>query len=280
MLKQRIITALLLAPLILLAVLWLPHEIFAVITMAVGSLGAWEWSRFAGLSSVPFRFAYVVLIALVMVMLDWGLHANPVLMIDSLWIVMAWWVLALIAVLRFNRSGDSKIAAPTTLYMIITLLIGVIILGGTFLGMVGLRSTISHGPILLVVLLLVIWIADSAAYFSGRAFGKHKLAPLVSPGKTWEGVIGAMLATIIAIVVMRELFTLQAISLWQFEIIGLFTVALSILGDLTESMFKRIVGLKDSGSLLPGHGGVLDRIDSLTAAAPCFLLCLAQAGVA
>lgn len=279
MLKQRIITGLILAPLVLYAVLRLPHWIFASITIVILALAAWEWSRLAGIESLALRFSYLIVITLLMMSLDWGLHNNPILMINTLWIVMLWWLFALISVFRFKNSEAVKDAHPVITNMMATLFIGVILFSGTFLGLVGLRSLLEHGPILLVVLLLLIWIADSGAYFAGRAFGKRKLAPAVSPGKSWEGVIGAMLASVIAIVVMRNAFSLQHIPLWQFEMIGVLTVAISILGDLTESMFKRRIGLKDSGSILPGHGGILDRIDSLTAAAPCFLLCLAKTGV-
>jgi phosphatidate cytidylyltransferase len=127
------------------------------------------------------------------------------------------------------------------------------------------------GPAYVLVLMLLVWGADTGAYFAGRAFGRHKLAPHVSPGKSWEGVAGGMAMTV-AVAAMASWLLHPMMGAPLFILLSLVTVAFSILGDLQESMFKRIVDLKDSGGLLPGHGGVLDRIDSLTAASPVFAL--------
>ena len=130
-----------------------------------------------------------------------------------------------------------------------------------------------HGLFLLLYAFVLVWAADSGAYFAGRAFGKHKLAPKVSPGKTWEGVVGGLCtAAILAFIFMYffEATLLGQRSVSGFVLLSVATVAISVLGDLTESMFKRESGIKDSSQLIPGHGGVLDRIDSLTAAVPFF----------
>ena len=120
---------------------------------------------------------------------------------------------------------------------------------------------------------MLVWAADSGAYFSGRAFGKRKLAPKVSPGKSWEGVVGGLITALVLAFVFIH-FSGDALvgerNISGFVILSVATVAISVLGDLTESMFKRESGVKDSSQLIPGHGGVLDRIDSLTAAVPFF----------
>ena len=135
------------------------------------------------------------------------------------------------------------------------------------------------GPAYVLLLMLLVWGADIGAYFSGRRFGRNKLAPRVSPGKTWEGLIGALLVSIIISLVAFEFLEISSILHTNLLILCLVMVLISILGDLVESMFKRMADVKDSGGLLPGHGGVLDRIDSLTAAAPVFTLGLYLLGV-
>src|SRR5207302_1283767 len=122
------------------------------------------------------------------------------------------------------------------------------------------------------ILLILIWAADTGAYFAGRAFGKHKLLPNVSPGKTWEGFFGAMLMTVIVMGFVVYFLNIPPNNWVPLFLLGFVTVIFSILGDLFESMLKRQAGIKDSGKILPGHGGILDRIDSLTSAAPIFAL--------
>jgi phosphatidate cytidylyltransferase len=133
-----------------------------------------------------------------------------------------------------------------------------------------------HAPQLVLLLILLVVAADVGAYFGGRKFGRHKLAPAVSPGKTWEGVAGGLVAAML--MATAGIYWLHLTPLPFFALSALVVVA-SIVGDLTESMFKRHAGLKDSGSLLPGHGGVLDRVDSVTAAAPFFLIGLERLGL-
>ena len=143
---------------------------------------------------------------------------------------------------------------------------------GAFIAMTGLHQASRFGYVFILILLAIIWIADSAAYFSGKAFGKHKLAMHVSPGKTWEGVMGATLAVLVTAFVIARYMDYTPENTLAFMLIALTTMIISIVGDLLESLFKRRAGVKDSSHLLPGHGGILDRIDSLVAAAPVFLL--------
>jgi phosphatidate cytidylyltransferase len=143
--------------------------------------------------------------------------------------------------------------------------------------MIQLHQTPAIGSGLVMFLFVLIWVADSGAYFAGRAFGKHKLSPHVSPGKTWEGAFGALLGAVVCGVVLYR-FEWFELSLVQLVFVCVATAWVSIGGDLFESVMKRQADMKDSGDLLPGHGGVLDRIDSLLAAAPVFLMLVALAG--
>ena len=140
----------------------------------------------------------------------------------------------------------------------------------TLVSMVLIRNNPDYGSEFVLYIILIIWFADSGAYFAGRALGKNKLIPKVSPGKTWEGVAGALVATLIIALVSINLLKIPSEQTMIFIIITLVTVIYSIVGDLSESMFKRMANIKDSGTLIPGHGGMLDRIDSLMSALPVF----------
>jgi phosphatidate cytidylyltransferase len=176
-------------------------------------------------------------------------------------LVVLWWVITLLRLLHYRhhplRPGVRRGMAVVA---------GLIVLGGTFLALLRLR--IEFGPASILVLLVLIWGADTAAYFAGRTWGRHKLLVNVSPGKSWEGVYGALLAMLLLAVATRTFIPGAMDNL--FLVLALVTTVFSIVGDLNESLYKRQAGVKDSGQLLPGHGGILDRIDSLTAAAPVF----------
>lgn len=262
MLRQRVITALLLAPVALLVILWLPHEVTALVLALLVVAGAWEWSAFPGFEHTVTRMAYVALIAACIYFMGYvdavRQHADALLVLAC-----AWWAIALLWV-AFFPAHVSRLSAG---------LAGVFVLVPSWVALVELHSL---APRLVLFLVLLVVAADVGAYFGGRQFGKHKLAPRVSPGKTWEGVLGGLAAAAL----------MAAIGVYWFDVpiaefTGLCAVAViaSIVGDLTESLFKRHAGLKDSGSLLPGHGGVLDRVDSVTAAAPIFLVGLERLGI-
>lgn len=263
MLKQRIITALLLVPVALCGFFLLEGGAFALFVGAVVILGAWEWARLAGFVAQPARVAYAVLVALLLVVL----YQLPALAPWLLGLAIGWWLLAMVLVLSFPGSSHYWSGAPSTL------LIGLLVLLPAWQGLLLLKDWPLGNGLILAVMVLV-WGADIGAYFSGKAFGKRKLAPRVSPGKSWEGLCGGLLASLL-ITLLVGLYRDWTPTELALALLGAALVVLvSVLGDLTESMFKRQAGLKDSSQLLPGHGGVLDRIDSLTAAVPVFAVLL------
>ena len=263
MLKQRIITALVLLPFALGGFFLLNGALFALFIGAVVSLGAWEWARLAGFTAQVQRVAYAALVAALL----FGLYLLPALAPWVLLLGVVWWGVATFLVLGYPASSRYWTQAP------VRLLIGLLILLPAWQGLVLFKQWPEANWLILAVMVLV-WGADIGAYFSGRAFGKRKLAPQVSPGKSWEGVYGGLALSLVIT------FIVGLVRDWSFAqiIMGLLGAAVivfvSVVGDLTESMFKRRSGIKDSSNLLPGHGGVLDRIDSLTAAIPVFAVLL------
>lgn len=260
MLKQRIITALILAPLALWGLFGLDSTAFALFTGLVIGVATWEWARLSGLQLIgQLVFPAIILLAL------FGAYGQPHLLHQALWLGAVWWLLALFFVITYPRTAHLWRCTSRRVFM------GVFVLIPAWAGFVLLRET---GWFWLLYVLLIAWVADIFAYFAGRAFGKHKLAPAVSPGKSWEGVFGGMFGTAL-LSVAASLW--QSFNLTQFVtllVLTLVITAVSVLGDLTESLVKREAGMKDSSQLLPGHGGVMDRIDSLTSAIPLFALLL------
>jgi phosphatidate cytidylyltransferase len=262
MLRQRVITALILAPLVLLVILWVPHPITAAVLSLLVVAGAWEWSAFPGFTQYSARLAYVAFIA-ACVTAAWFIGIFNTQLDLLLYAALAWWVLALLWIAFAPGKVNRATAA----------LAGLFVLVPVWLALVRLHA---QYPQLLLFLLLLVVAADIGAYFAGHRFGEHKLAPRVSPGKTWEGVFGGMLAAALMAAVGVWWFKMNTV---PFMALCIVVAVASVVGDLTESLFKRHAGLKDSGSLLPGHGGVLDRVDSVTAAAPVFLIGLERLGL-
>jgi len=278
MLKQRLITAAILVPLVVWGILRLPTPYLALVLALFIVQGAWEWTGFMQLKVIWQRILYVAAVILGLICI-WFFQQDSFLTgAGTNWLTLPilslfWWLLATVWVLSYPRTVK-RWSSPAMLA-----LTGLLVLLPTWLAVVGLHASGPQGPLLVMYLLSLIWVADSGAYFGGRAWGKRKLAPAVSPGKTWEGVgSAAALSTLYALAAARVL-DLPG-NLWPvFVVLSLVTVIFSVLGDLTESMFKRHAGIKDSGTLLPGHGGVLDRIDSVTAAAPVFVVGLWLTGL-
>jgi phosphatidate cytidylyltransferase len=264
-LRARIVTALLLAALVIVVLVWLPPDVaVALISVAIFA-GGYEWAGFARLQSVPARLAYAAAILLALTGAEM-LSSDPRWLTNILRIAALWWLVAFLW-LALRAQAGGRLAA---------FVVGFLVLVPAGIGLSHLVTLQPHGQLLLLYLIVLIAAADVGAYFGGRKFGKRKLAPHVSPGKTWEGFAAGMLAAASVAVCCAFIFDLP---FWPWLFLCELIALVSVVGDLTESMFKRHVGLKDSGKLLPGHGGILDRIDSLTAAAPTFLLGLLALGL-
>jgi len=277
MLRQRVITALVMAGLFLLSIVFLQTPLLALLFGLILGLGAWEWSRLAGLKGRFGRACYVVLhfaafaALYVYCQLDGAAPRERVQ--PFLGTACLWWAFALLWVKGYPNSA----VLWRTTFM--RGLMGLLILVPAWLAAVYLLS-FPRGGGLLVVLVLVVAAADIGAFFTGSAFGRHALASAVSPKKTWEGFWGGIGASTLLAVVLWYLLPdrIAHIGLWSIVAVTLSSALASVVGDLTVSMVKRQSGMKDSGSLLPGHGGILDRLDSLCGAAPVFALGLLLAG--
>lgn len=260
MLRQRLITGLLLAAVFAAALCWLPTPALLVLTAAVLLLGAWEWAGLAGLGGST-RPAYVLVLAGVLLLCHWfwPAAALPVLIAAGLWwLLMLWWVLT------FPRSAAHWGSTAGTALMGIGVLVPAWVAVHWLLSAQG--AALWFGAAVAITAS-----ADIGAFFGGRRFGRDRLAPAVSPGKTWQGVFcGLGLAVVVGILLANPLDFSARWPLWLAVVVT--TVGAGVLGDLGESMVKRHHGVKDSGALLPGHGGVLDRIDSLSAALPIYAL--------
>ncbi len=265
MLRQRILTALVLVPLFIGGFLWLPTAQIALVLAALVILAAWEWTGLMGLDSMPMRAAYIALVGLLLPFSARVFEMAPQLVLA---VVLIAWLLAMGWVARFDGRRSLLSSGAITLLG----LVGLFVLIPTWLSLVELHGQGPFGRELLIYLMLLVWGADSGAYFAGRQWGRHKLAPLVSPGKSWEGAYGALASSLVLAILAGVYFGLEPARIAIFVVLSIVTVLFSIVGDLFESTIKRLRGVKDSGRLLPGHGGILDRIDSLTAAAPIFCL--------
>lgn len=268
MLKTRVITALVLMALLLPSLFYLPQGAWALLVAAFVGIAAWEWGALLGKAGSS-RMVIGVATTLVCATLSWldpnAIGAGTAYSPARPWVLVAYgiatafWccVIPLWLKYKWSLSGVGG------------MLVGAVVLVPTWLAMVQLRTL---GAGVLLSIFAVVWMADIAAYFSGKAFGKHKLAPSISPGKTWEGAIGAGVGVIVYGLVIRQIVAqdLLPLPLWIVVLVGV--TAVSIVGDLYESLLKRKAGIKDSSNILPGHGGVLDRIDSLTSTLPVVAL--------
>lgn len=260
MLKLRIVTAIIALVLIGLVLFVLPPQYAEWLIGLLLVAAAWEWAGFLELSSAAARAAYTAVIGVGLALIYF---VFPELTPLVLQIACAWWIVAFLWAFRF----------PTAIPMPVRWVCGILVIIPLYAALILLFRL---GVDYLIFTLLIVWAADAGAYFAGKAFGRVKLAPAISPGKTWEGVIGGLLL-VAALAV--------GVGIWRDLNIGVFlpfclaVAAISVVGDLTVSMFKRTAGVKDSGALFPGHGGVLDRVDSVAAAAPLFALGLSVLGL-
>ncbi|MFO0227686.1 MAG: phosphatidate cytidylyltransferase [Gammaproteobacteria bacterium] len=264
-LRQRVLTALVLIAALAVVLFALPPAATLALVVVAILVGGWEWSAFVAPTRPALRAAFVALLALG-IAAAWPLSGSRSGMLALLVVAGLWWLLAVFWVLR----GPQRVGA------VLAALAGIASLVPVAVALGRLRLEPGQGAWVLLFALLVIMAADVGAYFAGHRFGRIKLAPSVSPGKTWEGVIGGLLFSLIIAIVGARLLG------WPVAVVAPLAVgaaAFSVVGDLMESLMKRHSGLKDSGHLFPGHGGILDRFDSLTAGIPLLTLGLLQAGL-
>ncbi len=265
MLKQRVTTAVILVAVLLGVMLGLHYIATVWLVTVLVLVGAWEWAAFFGKGSNGARAAFTIVVALALVASLYFYARSPDFVGLMMTVAMAWWLVAFLWVCL----------APTRVHPASAALAGVFSLVPCWLALVYLILA-TRGTHWVLFTLTLVWAADTGAFFAGRWLGRVPLAPRVSPKKTWEGAFGGILTSgLVAWIAATYLSAyLSIVDVWPFVTTCVAAAALSIVGDLTESMLKRAKGLKDSGSVFPGHGGMLDRIDSVTAAAPALVFAL------
>lgn len=277
MLKQRVLTAVVLAPLIVALVFLTNMQVFAVLLAVIFLFGMWEWTRMAGMRNRPLRAVLLLGYALVMALL-W-----PVVRSAWWWLPplagVVWWLLAALWLRHVSFA-----ASPTRTHVALKLLAGLLVVVPAWCAVVALHDAHvtyapPHGPWWVIFFACIVMGGDIGAYFAGSRFGGRKLAPSISPGKTWAGVYGALACSAVIGLAGGWIAHAPGGLLVGVIVLALVTVAFSIVGDLFESLMKRHAGVKDSGALFPGHGGMFDRMDSLVAALPVFVLGKALLGL-
>lgn len=265
MLKQRVLTAIPLAALIIWGILSQPEDIIFYALLVVVAISAWEWTKLSGVKNILLRVAYATSLTVV------TYFAQQILLDNQQWvngfflvIVLAW----LAAIYYMFAKGPQPANQNVSMAK---LCIGIVALIAPILALMLIRSESAEW---LFYCLSLVWVADIGAYFSGKRFGKNKLAPSLSPGKTREGMYGAIFATSIYSFMASVFFELQLIEILSLLIITVLATFISVAGDLFISLLKREKDLKDTGNILPGHGGILDRIDSVLTSAPLLALLL------
>ena len=260
MLRQRILTAIVALALLAIVLFVIPPRFLPLIIGALMIGAAWEWGGLLGMTRQG-KAGYAAAIAILMA-ICWLFGRAEVAELFSL--AIAWWILAFVG-LFFYPLKFSRVAG---------MCVGGLVIVPAF---VAIAYLFAADVALLIGCFLIVWLTDLGGYFAGKAFGRVKLAPSISPGKTWEGVLGGMIL-VVGLALAAASYTGYSAAIVLPFFLG--TASISIVGDLTVSVFKRIAGVKDSGTLFPGHGGVLDRIDSIMAATPFFALGISWAGIA
>ena len=280
-LVKRCCTALVLIPLVILGIFTLSPLAFGFVVSLIMLLAAWEWTRLMSLEKLSYRLLYLLLLIVLILIATYIYYPVDIKCCQSylmtlhlsslfgtiLFCSLVWWMIALLWVILYAYKPAS--IRHYRVYELLSGLVGIFVLFPFVLALFFLR--ISHyGTWLILYLLFLVWCVDSAAYATGRLWGNKKLLPSVSPGKTWVGFYGGLCVGIIISVLAGWLFNLNARQFLLWLVWSILTFFVSVVGDLFVSVMKRQCNLKDSGSLLPGHGGILDRLDSLLAAAPVF----------
>jgi phosphatidate cytidylyltransferase len=265
MLKQRLITAAILIPLVVWAIFASSLTTFTTLIVAVALLAAWEWHQMIGIQSPGMRVMLAVDLIIVLYLAITQL--NPYFIIS---IGVLIWLIALVVILGFSNTSLAERLSHVFKNKVFGAISSILILTVFVVSSITLKAFSEVGAFLFFFVMVTVWLADTGGYFAGKRYGKHALAPAVSPNKTWEGVAGGVLLASIWAIGFYWVKTPTTITLFEWLLLAVVTVAVSIVGDLFESLYKRAFSVKDSGNLLPGHGGILDRIDSLVAAVPVF----------
>ena len=264
MLLQRAITAVILAPLVILLILFASTAVFAAVAAAAFLAALWEWVRLSGLKSVALQAILLIVAAAVFALL-WMARLTLVTP-TVIGLGVLWWLVACFWLRHFAYG-----AAPTLENRALKLLAGALVIFPAWVALITIHAGVPRGHGLALLSLVIVWSADIGAYFSGRTFGKRKLAPQISPGKTWAGAYGALAAGVLVTALggwwLLDIRNGQLVGL---AVLAAVTVGASIVGDLVESLMKRHAQVKDSGTMIPGHGGIMDRLDSVFAALPVF----------
>jgi phosphatidate cytidylyltransferase len=261
MLKQRVITAAILIPIFVWLLFYLPPKGFSLLTGLIVFWAATEWSLLMGITTTWRRLIFPVLMLAGLIVC----YFYPA-SFYMIYLALPWWISMTFLVICYPKG---RLMWSNSI--VLRGVMGFFVLIPCWLALNYMRYAPS-GSYILLYLFIMVWGADVGAYFTGKKWGRHKLLPLVSPGKSWEGLIGALITTLVLSLIVLLGYQFPLTSLPSIVLISMITILFSVVGDLFESMLKRNAGLKDSGTLLPGHGGILDRIDSLTAAAPIFVI--------
>jgi len=289
MLKQRILTALVIIPLIFAVIYWIHPVYFPWAVGILVSIAAWEWTGLSAFKHGLSRLLYIVglwilflLIGEIPVNFNCSVPAPGCIFVDQIAVVggigAAWWLFAVVWLLRYQRhTKEIRIVRfPFALIGVVILIpfwfsLFILYLEQTYQFVLSDQYGLPR-PQILLFLISIIALADTSAYFVGKKWGKRKLASRISPGKTWEGLIGAFIIVGLFTPLLAAVMNIDKFPLWKLAILVFITIIAALLGDLFESLVKRLAGVKDSGKILPGHGGILDRIDSYTAAVPIFMM--------
>lgn len=259
---KRVLTAAVLIPFVIWLVLFSSKLIFAVVLSIVAFTAAYEWFALCGVRNRLTKALLAVLCLIVSFGISYSAQSLvfPLIYTNSI----IWLLLVMLIMLQAKRLLEISIS------QVVTIMFGLFIVSLMFVSLYQIRLNVEQGPALLMYLLVLIWTADSGAYFAGKAFGRHKLSAAISPGKSIEGVLGGLISCLLLALSASYYFELSS-GRMAFVGVSVLVAFVSVYGDLFESLMKRRAKVKDSGNILPGHGGALDRLDSLIAAAPLFL---------
>lgn len=271
MTKTRVLAALVMGPLAIAAILLLPTPWMAALSAAIFLLGLWEWLKLAEIDDPIARGVLLVANLLMMVAIVWASRSSSggsMVLFQLMSLIGAvWWLLSLLWLRHYEFASDHDTHARV--FKLAAATLSVI---PAWCALALIHAERPNGQYWLLVALMIVWFADSGAYFAGRTFGKRKLSPRISPNKTIEGLIGGIVAGMVVALIGAALIGVELAQYPGVALVAAWTILFSVVGDLFESLLKRHVGVKDSGDLIPGHGGVLDRIDSVLAALPVFAL--------